>query len=102
MFGDDCGRNYTNSQSADQNRQDAISRVLAVQERERLEVRAMTVWQLKHIFETYGHINRAGCEGMATVTAAHNSIWNHLYHSMHAAKKPRNHSSLSRLTKKII
>ena len=36
-----------------------------------------------------GHINSAGCEGMATmVTAAHHSIWRHLYDSMHAAQKP--------------
>jgi len=40
--------------------------------------------------ETYGHINSAGCDGMATtVTAAHHSIWRHLYDSMHAAPKPR-------------
>ena len=31
----------------------------------------------------------AGCERMATtVTAAHHSIWRHLYDSMHAAQKP--------------
>ena len=43
--------------------------------------------------ETHGHINSAGCEGMAiTVTAAHHSIWRHLYHSMHAAKKPKKHA----------
>jgi len=40
--------------------------------------------------ETHGHINSAGCEGMAmTVTAAHHSIWRHLYDSMHAAQKPK-------------
>jgi len=34
------------------------------------------------------HINSAGCEEMATsVTAAHRSIWRHLYDSMHAAQK---------------
>ena len=39
--------------------------------------------------ETHGHINSAGHEGMATtVTAAHHSIWRHLYDSMHAAQKP--------------
>jgi len=38
--------------------------------------------------ETHGHINSAGCEGMATtITAAHHSIWRHLYDSMHAAQK---------------
>jgi len=40
--------------------------------------------------ETHGHINSAGCEGIATtVTAAHHSIWRHLYDSMHAAQKPK-------------
>ena len=40
--------------------------------------------------ETLGHINSAGCEGRATtVTAAHHSIWRHLYDSMHAAQKPK-------------
>jgi len=42
--------------------------------------------------ETHGHINSAlaGCEGMATtVTAAHHSIWRHLYDGMHAAQKPK-------------
>jgi len=40
--------------------------------------------------ETHGHINSAGREGMATtVTAAHHSIWRHLYDSMHAAQKPK-------------
>jgi len=39
--------------------------------------------------ETHGHINSAGCEGMATtVTAAHHSIWRYLYDSMHATQKP--------------
>jgi len=40
--------------------------------------------------ETHGYINSAGCEGMVmTVTAAHHSIWRHLYDSMHAAQKPK-------------
>jgi len=39
--------------------------------------------------ETHGHINSAGCEGMATtVTNAHHSICRHLHDSMHAAQKP--------------
>jgi len=38
--------------------------------------------------EIHGHINIAGCEEMATiVTAAHHSIWRHLYASMHATQK---------------
>ena len=36
--------------------------------------------------ETHGYINSAGC---TTVTAAHHSIWRHLYDSMHAAQKPK-------------
>ena len=41
--------------------------------------------------ETHGHINSAGCEGMAArVTVAHHSIGKHLYDSMHAAQKPKN------------
>ena len=39
--------------------------------------------------ETYGHINSAFCDGMATtVTAAHHLIWRHLYASMQAAQTP--------------
>ena len=37
--------------------------------------------------ETYGHINSAYCDGMATtVTAAHHFIWRHLYASIQAAQ----------------
>jgi len=39
--------------------------------------------------ETYGHINSAFFDGMATtVTAAHHFIWRHLYASMQAAQTP--------------
>jgi len=39
--------------------------------------------------ETYGHINSAFCDGMATnVTAAHSFIWRHLYASIQAAQTP--------------
>ena len=39
--------------------------------------------------ETYGHINSAFCDGMATtVTAAHHFIWRYLYASMRAAETP--------------
>jgi len=39
--------------------------------------------------ETYGHINSAFCDGMATtVTAAHPFIWRHLYASIQAAQTP--------------
>jgi len=39
--------------------------------------------------ETYGHINIAFCDGMATtVTAAHHFIWRHLYASIQAAQTP--------------
>jgi len=41
-------------------------------------------------YETHGHINSAGCKGKATTaTAAHHSIWRHLYDSMHPAQKPK-------------
>ena len=39
---------------------------------------------------THGYINSTSCEWMATlVTAAHHSIWRHLYDSMHATQKPK-------------
>jgi len=39
--------------------------------------------------ETYGHINSALCDGMATTdTTAHHFIWRHLYASMQAAQTP--------------
>jgi len=53
--------------------------------------------------ETDGNINSAlaGCEGMATtITAAHYSIWRHLYDSM-LHKRQKASSSSSRLTKKL-
>jgi len=51
--------------------------------------------------ETHGHINSAGCEEMATtVTAAHHSIWRHLYDSMHAAQKPKSKLNFVTLDKK--
>jgi len=52
--------------------------------------------------ETHGHINSAGCKGMATtVAAAHHSIWRHLYDSMHATQEQKVSSRLSCLTKKV-
>jgi len=39
--------------------------------------------------ETYGHINSAFCDRMATTVAAvHHFIWRHLYASMQAAQTP--------------
>jgi len=39
--------------------------------------------------ETYGHINSAFCDGMATtVMVAHHFIWRHLYASIQAAQTP--------------
>ena len=39
--------------------------------------------------ETYGHINNAFCDRMATtVRAAHHFIWSHLYASIQAARSP--------------
>jgi len=72
-IGDGDCRKYANSQFSDQNRQDAISRVSAVQN--------------SAADETHGHINSACCEGMATtVMAAHHSICRNLYD---AAQKPK-------------
>jgi len=40
--------------------------------------------------ETYGHINSAFCDRMATtVTAAHHFNWRHLYASMQATRTPK-------------
>ena len=51
--------------------------------------------------ETHGH--SAGCKGMATtVTAAHYSIWRHLYDSMHAAQKPKSKLKFVTLDKQDI
>jgi len=64
-----------------------MDRVGCSEQRKRLEVRALMVWQLKHITS---HIKIAGCEGMAiSVTAAHHSIYMHQYDSIHAAQKPK-------------
>jgi len=53
--------------------------------------------------ETHGHINSAGCEGMATTaTAAHHSIWGRLYDSMHAAQKPKSKLMFVTLNKESI
>ena len=42
------------------------------------------------VAETHGHINSAGCDGIATtVTAAHHFIWRRLCDNMHAAQKPK-------------
>jgi len=39
--------------------------------------------------ETYGHINSALCDGMATtVTAGHHFIWRHLHASIQVAQTP--------------
>jgi len=85
-IGDGGGRKYANSQYSDQNRQDAIRRVSVVQN----SARGPSESTEGLVDETQGHINSAGCEEMATtVTAAHHSIWRHLYDCMHAAQKPK-------------
>ena len=71
IIGDGGGRKIANSQLSDQNRQDAISRVSAVQKRERPRGENTDGLAAK----TLRHINSAGWEGMATtVTATHHSI----------------------------
>ena len=70
---DGGGRKYANSQFSDQNRQDAISRVRCRLCKIAREGRGENTDGLAD--EAHGHINSAGCEGMATtVTAAHHSI----------------------------
>jgi len=87
-FGDGCGRNYANSQSANHYRQDTItgSRVAAVQE----SAKSQRWMQWQSGGWNARHINSAGCQGMATtVTAALcpplHLVWRHLYDrdSMH-------------------
>jgi len=65
-IGHDSGRKYANSQFSDQNRQDAISRVLAFQIAR--GARGESTDNLAA--ETHGHINSAGCKGMA-MTLSH-------------------------------
>jgi len=98
-IGDGGGRKYTNSHFSDQNRQDAtaarcrLCRIVREAQGESTDGLAA---------ETHGHINSAGCEGMATtVTAAHHSIWRHLYDTCLLHKSQKVSSSLSRLTKKV-
>jgi len=88
-IGDGSGRKYANSQFSDQNRQDAISRAPGCWLcRIAREARGESTDGL--VDETHGHINSAGCEGVATtVTAANHSIWRHMYDTMHAAQKPK-------------
>ena len=45
-------------------------------------MRALTVWQMKHMVTSTVQM-------ATTVTAAHHSIWRHLYDSVHAAQKPK-------------
>ena len=53
--------------------------------------------------ETYGHINTAFCDGMATTaTAAHHFIWRHLYASIQAAQTPTSKLGLSHLIKGVV
>jgi len=83
-IGDDGGRKYANSQFSHQiGKMQSAGRLLC---RIAREIRGESTDGLAD--ETHGHINSAGCEGMATtVTAANHSIWRHLYDSMHAAQQ---------------
>ena len=81
-IGDGGGRKYANSQFSDKigKMQSAGFRLCRIAR----DTRGESSDGLAD--ETHGHINSAGCEGMATtVTAAHYSIWRHLYDSMHVA-----------------
>ena len=97
-IGDGGGRKYANSQFSDQNRQDAISRVSAVQNSER--ARGESTDGLAA--ETHGHINSACCEEMTTtVTAAHHFMGGTCMTACTLHKSQKASSSLSRLTKKV-
>jgi len=53
--------------------------------------------------ETHGYINMVGCKEMATtVTAAHHSIWMHMYDSMHAAQNPKSNLKFVTLDKESL
>ena len=98
-FGDGCGRKYAHSPYSTQNRayrpvrQEAIHRVSTMQNSMRGPTDSLAA-------ETHSHINSAGCEEMAmTITAAHHSIYRHLYDSMHAAQKPKNNLKFVTLDK---
>ena len=58
-------------------------------------MRARTVWRLKHTVTSQCRLR----EIASTVTAAHRSIFRHLYDSMHAAKKPKSKLKLVNLDK---
>ena len=60
-IGNGGGRKYANNQFSDQNRQDAISRVAAVQNSVRGPRPGESTDGLAN--ETHGHIKSAGCEG---------------------------------------
>jgi len=120
---DGCGpsRNCANSQSANQSGQDAITEHIKLPAklldyilrsnnsninrsagcrlcRIAREARGDSIDGLAA--ETHCHINSAGCEGMSTtVTAAYDSIWRHLYDSMHAAQKPKSNLKFITLDK---
>jgi len=85
---DGSGRKCANSQFSNQNRQDALQSAGCWLCRIAREARGERNDGLAA--ETHGHINSAGCEGMATTfTAAHHSIRRHLYDSMHPTQKPK-------------
>jgi len=88
MTGDGDGRKYANSQASFLTKMGKMQSAGCRLCRIAREARGESTDGLAA--ETHGHINSAGCEGMATtVTSAHHFIWRHLYDSMHAAKKPK-------------
>jgi len=99
-IGDGNGRKYTNSQVSDRNREDTVQSAGCRLCRIAPEARGESTDGLSA--ETHGHINSAVCGGMAmTVTAAHHSIWRHLYDSMHSAQKPKSKLKFVTLDKEI-
>jgi len=87
-IGDGGGRKYANSQFSDRNGEDTVQSAGCRLCRIAPEARGDSTDGLSD--EIHSHINSAVCGGMAmTVTAAHHSIWRHLYDSMHAAQMPK-------------
>jgi len=98
MIGDGSGRKYAHSQFSDQNRQDAISRVSAVQNSARPEVKALTVWRLKYTVTSTVQAGKEWQQQLRLPTTPSGGI---CMTACTLHKSQRASSSLSRLTKKV-
>jgi len=86
MIEDGSGRKYASRQFSHQHRQDAISRVSAVQNSAR-----GPKWEHSRSgsWNTQSHQQCRLQRDGTIVTAAHHFTWRHLYNSMYAAQKPK-------------